>query len=164
VGAGVDAEGHAADHGQSGGGEVAAEAAGDLAAVAGGAAGADERDGVGRKGKLGEQARLTAADQSPGRVGQVAQASRVERVVAADGPATSALEVVLEAALGKSFDLGDQAAGGVGGNAGRQVLVFEAEQVGGGSAPSETGALHIGSEAGEQLGAAQADGAGVWSD
>ena len=88
VGAGVDAEGEAADHDQPRRRQLAAEVAGDLAPVGGGPARADDRHRAERLEAV-EQARVAAADQRPGRVVGVAQADRVEVAVPAAGPASA---------------------------------------------------------------------------
>ena len=103
VGAGVDAEGEAADHDQAGAGQLAAELAGDLAPVGGGAAGADDGD---------RPERLEPAPAAPGRRGRPAPrarrrrraAPRVELAVATAGPALGRPQLLREVALGQRRD------------------------------------------------------------
>ena len=104
VGAGVDAEGEAADDDEPGRRQVAAELAGDVAAVGAGAAGPDHRHRPRPVGELAQQGRIAAADQRPGRVGRVAQALGVERVVAAAAPAAGRRQARRQAALGERLD------------------------------------------------------------
>ena len=70
VGAGVDAEGEAADHDQPRRGQLAPQLAGDLAAVGGGPPGADDRH---------RAERLEPVEQAPGRRGRSAPRARRRR-------------------------------------------------------------------------------------
>ncbi len=100
VGAAVDPEGEAADDGHPRGGQLTPQLAGDLAAVGGGAAGADDRHRFERLQPL-EQLRISAADQRPGSIGGVPQRARVEVAVAAAGPAPGHRQLFVQPFLGQ---------------------------------------------------------------